>query len=58
MTQQDTSVLQLRQERLRANMHEDEPHKNVDLQRKLDERNRLLGEYKVRMYISLEIISI
>lgn len=30
----------------------------VDLQRKLDERNRLLGEYKVRMYISLEVISI
>ena len=29
----------------------------VDLQRKLEERNRLLGEYKVRMCISLEIIS-
>lgn len=30
----------------------------VDLQRKLDERNRLLGEYKVRMSISVEMISI
>lgn len=30
----------------------------VDLQRKLDERNRLLGEYKVRMRIGLEMISI
>lgn len=29
----------------------------MDLQRKLEERNRLLGEYKVRMCISLEIIS-
>lgn len=30
----------------------------VDLQRKLEERNRLLGEYKVRMCISLEMIPI
>lgn len=29
----------------------------VDLQKKLDERNRLLGEYKVRMNISLEMFS-
>ncbi|KAK7796603.1 hypothetical protein U0070_001843, partial [Myodes glareolus] len=49
LTQQDTSVLQLKQELLRANMDKDELHnQNVDLQRKLDERNRLLGEYKVR----------
>ncbi|XP_059563842.1 dixin isoform X5 [Myotis daubentonii] len=47
LTQQDTSVLQLKQELLRANMDKDELHnQNVDLQRKLDERNRLLGEYK------------
>ncbi|XP_019324707.1 dixin isoform X12 [Panthera pardus] len=49
LTQQDTSVLQLKQELLRANMDKDELHnQNVDLQRKLDERNRLLGDYKVR----------
>ncbi|KAF3823570.1 hypothetical protein GH733_007038 [Mirounga leonina] len=47
LTQQDTSVLQLKQELLRANMDKDELHnQNVDLQRKLDERNRLLGEYQ------------
>ncbi|KAB1254686.1 Dixin [Camelus dromedarius] len=47
LTQQDTSVLQLKQELLRANMDRDELHnQNVDLQRKLEERNRLLGEYK------------
>ncbi|XP_030189768.1 dixin isoform X6 [Lynx canadensis] len=47
LTQQDTSVLQLKQELLRANMDKDELHnQNVDLQRKLDERNRLLGDYK------------
>uniref|UniRef100_A0AC11ED58 DIX domain containing 1 n=1 Tax=Ovis aries TaxID=9940 RepID=A0AC11ED58_SHEEP len=47
LTQQDTSVLQLKQELLRANMDKDELHnQNVDLQRKLEERNRLLGEYK------------
>ncbi|KAF6103006.1 DIX domain containing 1 [Phyllostomus discolor] len=47
LTQQDTSVLQLKQELLRANMDKDELHnQNVDLQRKLDERNQLLGEYK------------
>lgn len=47
LTQQDTSVLQLKQELLRATMDRDELHnQNVDLQRKLDERNRILGEYK------------
>ncbi|MXQ90251.1 hypothetical protein E5288_WYG001965 [Bos mutus] len=47
LTQQDASVLQLKQELLRANMDKDELHnQNVDLQRKLEERNRLLGEYK------------
>uniref|UniRef100_A0A452RVZ8 DIX domain containing 1 n=1 Tax=Ursus americanus TaxID=9643 RepID=A0A452RVZ8_URSAM len=47
LTQQDTSVLQLKQELLRANMDKDELHnQNADLQRKLDERNRLLGECK------------
>ncbi|XP_055477958.1 dixin isoform X3 [Psammomys obesus] len=47
LTQQDTSVLQLKQELLRANMDKDELHnQNVDLQRKLEDRNRLLGEYK------------
>ncbi|XP_012932086.1 dixin isoform X4 [Heterocephalus glaber] len=47
LTQQDTSVLQLKQELLRATMDKDELHnQNVDLQRKLDERNRILGEYK------------
>ena len=30
----------------------------MDLQRKLDERNRLLGDYKVRTFMSLEMISI
>ncbi|XP_055278989.1 dixin isoform X3 [Moschus berezovskii] len=47
LTQQDASVLQLKQELLRANMDKDELHnQNVDLQRKLEDRNRLLGEYK------------
>lgn len=47
LTQRDTSVLQLRQELLRANVEEDELHnQNVDLQRKLDERNRLSGNIK------------
>uniref|UniRef100_A0ABI7Z664 DIX domain-containing protein n=1 Tax=Felis catus TaxID=9685 RepID=A0ABI7Z664_FELCA len=55
LTQQDTSVLQLKQELLRANMDKDELHnQNVDLQRKLDERNRLLGDYKVDLERELE----
>ncbi|KAM6043392.1 dixin isoform 3-T3 [Chlamydotis macqueenii] len=47
LIQQDASVLQLKQELLRANMDKEELHKqNVDLQRKVEERNRLLAEYK------------
>ncbi|XP_019366127.1 PREDICTED: dixin isoform X4 [Gavialis gangeticus] len=47
LAQQDASVLQLKQELLRANMDKEELHnQNVDLQRKVEERNRLLGEYK------------
>ncbi|XP_075298654.1 dixin isoform X3 [Opisthocomus hoazin] len=48
LIQQDASVLQLKQELLRANMDKEELHnQNVDLQRKVEERNRLLAEYKV-----------
>ncbi|XP_028666073.2 dixin-like isoform X3 [Erpetoichthys calabaricus] len=44
---QEAAVLQLKQELLRANMAHDELHsQNVDLLRKVEERNRLLGEYK------------
>ncbi|CAI9584292.1 unnamed protein product, partial [Staurois parvus] len=47
MAQQESSVLQLKQELLRANMDKDELHnQNVDLQRKLEERNQLIGDYK------------
>lgn len=47
LAQQDASVLQLKQELLRANMDKEELHnQNVDLQRKVEERNRLLAEYK------------
>ncbi|XP_029878401.1 dixin isoform X2 [Aquila chrysaetos chrysaetos] len=47
LIQQDASVLQLKQELLRANMDKEELHnQNVDLQRKVEERNRLLAEYK------------
>ncbi|XP_018421644.1 PREDICTED: dixin [Nanorana parkeri] len=47
MAQQESSVLQLKQELLRTNMDKDELHnQNVDLQRKLEERNQLNGEYK------------
>ncbi|XP_058865678.1 dixin-like isoform X5 [Acipenser ruthenus] len=47
MAQQESSILQLRQELLRAGMGQDElHHQNVDLQRKVEERNRLLGDYK------------
>ncbi|RLV86610.1 hypothetical protein DV515_00015877 [Chloebia gouldiae] len=47
LLQQDASVLQLKQELLRANMDKEELHnQNVDLQRKVEERNRLLAEYK------------
>ncbi|XP_068097049.1 dixin isoform X2 [Hyperolius riggenbachi] len=47
MAQQESSVLQLKQELLRANMDKDELHnQNLDLQRKMEERNQILGEYK------------
>ncbi|XP_043936946.1 dixin isoform X2 [Protopterus annectens] len=47
LTQQDSSVLQLKQELLRASMTKDELYnQNTELQRKVEERNRLLGEYK------------
>uniref|UniRef100_A0A8C3VDZ6 Dixin n=1 Tax=Catharus ustulatus TaxID=91951 RepID=A0A8C3VDZ6_CATUS len=47
LVQQDAAVLQLKQELLRANMDKEELHnQNVDLQRKVEERNRLLAEYK------------
>ncbi|NXI21084.1 DIXC1 protein, partial [Sterrhoptilus dennistouni] len=47
LIQQDASVLQLKQELLRASMDKEELHnQNVDLQRKVEERNRLLAEYK------------
>ncbi|NWV21845.1 DIXC1 protein, partial [Origma solitaria] len=47
LIQQDAAVLQLKQELLRANMDKEELHnQNADLQRKVDERNRLLAEYK------------
>ncbi|XP_069081098.1 dixin isoform X6 [Pleurodeles waltl] len=47
MAQQESSVLQLKQELLRANMDKDELRsQNIELQRKLEERSRLLGEYK------------
>ncbi|KAM5131809.1 dixin isoform 2-T2 [Mantella aurantiaca] len=47
MAQQESSVLQLKQELLRANMDKDELHnQNVDLQRKMEEKNQLIGEYK------------
>ncbi|KAM8795670.1 dixin isoform 2-T2 [Eudromia elegans] len=47
LAQQDASVLQLKQELLRANMDKEELHnQNIDLQRTVEERNRLLAEYK------------
>ncbi|KAJ6653989.1 hypothetical protein lerEdw1_007621 [Lerista edwardsae] len=47
LTQQDTLILQIKQELLRANMDKEELHsQNADLQRKVEERNRLLAEYK------------
>ncbi|XP_041090826.1 dixin isoform X2 [Polyodon spathula] len=47
MAHQESLVLQLRQELLRAGMGRDELHQhNVDLQRKVEERNTLLGQYK------------
>ncbi|XP_073458539.1 dixin isoform X1 [Aquarana catesbeiana] len=47
MAQQESAVLQLKQELLRANMDKDELHnQNVDLQRKMEERSQLIGDYK------------
>ncbi|XP_063799313.1 dixin isoform X3 [Pseudophryne corroboree] len=47
MAHHESSVLQLKQELLRTNMDKDELHnQNVDLQRKLEERSQLLGDYK------------
>ncbi|XP_073513227.1 dixin isoform X3 [Phyllobates terribilis] len=47
MAQQESNVLQLKQELLRTNMDKDELHnQSVDLQRKLEERNQIIAEYK------------
>uniref|UniRef100_A0A670ZGL4 DIX domain containing 1 n=1 Tax=Pseudonaja textilis TaxID=8673 RepID=A0A670ZGL4_PSETE len=47
LAQQDTVMLQIKPELLRANMEKEELHsQNADLQRKVEERNRLLAEYK------------
>ncbi|KAG8569345.1 hypothetical protein GDO81_014378 [Engystomops pustulosus] len=50
MAQQEGVVLQLKQELLRTNMDKDELHnQNVDLQRKLEERNQFIADYKKEM---------
>ncbi|XP_036443982.1 dixin-A isoform X2 [Colossoma macropomum] len=47
MALQEASVLQLKQELLRTSMNRDElAGQNAELQRKLEERSRLLSEYK------------
>uniref|UniRef100_A0AAR2K815 DIX domain containing 1 n=1 Tax=Pygocentrus nattereri TaxID=42514 RepID=A0AAR2K815_PYGNA len=47
MAVQEASVLQLKQELLRTSMNRDElAGQNAELQRKLEERSRLLSEYK------------
>uniref|UniRef100_A0A4W3IHA6 DIX domain containing 1a n=1 Tax=Callorhinchus milii TaxID=7868 RepID=A0A4W3IHA6_CALMI len=47
MVQQESSILQLKQELLRMSMAKDELFsQNLDLQRKIEERSRLLGEFK------------
>ncbi|XP_062867933.1 dixin-A isoform X2 [Trichomycterus rosablanca] len=47
MAMQETSVLQLKQELLRTSINRDElDGQNAELNRKLEERNRLLSEYK------------
>ncbi|XP_051895994.1 dixin-like isoform X2 [Pristis pectinata] len=47
MAQQESSILQLKQELLRASMAKDELlSENLDLQRKTEERNRIIGEFK------------
>ncbi|XP_051534348.1 dixin-A isoform X1 [Myxocyprinus asiaticus] len=50
MAVQEASVLQLKQELLRSNMTTDEmAGQNAELQRKLEERNKLLSEYKAKL---------
>uniref|UniRef100_A0A8C2JPM3 DIX domain containing 1a n=1 Tax=Cyprinus carpio TaxID=7962 RepID=A0A8C2JPM3_CYPCA len=52
MSVQEDSVLQLKQELLRSSMAREELEgQNVELERKLSERNRLLSEYKVGKFI-------
>nr|XP_060643180.1 dixin isoform X2 [Anolis sagrei ordinatus] len=47
LAQQEALILQIKQELLRANMDKEELHsQNVELQRKVEDRNRLLAEYK------------
>ncbi|XP_073791489.1 dixin isoform X3 [Danio rerio] len=47
MAVQESSVLQLKQELLRSSMAKDElAGQNIELQKKLEERSRLLSEYK------------
>ncbi|XP_033028278.1 dixin isoform X3 [Lacerta agilis] len=49
LAQQDALILQIKQELLRANMDKEELHsQNADLQRKVEERNRLLAEHKCK----------
>ncbi|XP_032905705.1 dixin isoform X1 [Amblyraja radiata] len=50
MAQQENSILQLKQELLRAGMAKDELlSENLDLKRKSEERNRMVGEFKREM---------
>uniref|UniRef100_A0A8C2GRP4 DIX domain containing 1a n=2 Tax=Cyprinus carpio TaxID=7962 RepID=A0A8C2GRP4_CYPCA len=52
MSVQEDSVLQLKQELLRSSMAREELEgQNVELERKLSERNRLLSEYKVSRFV-------
>ncbi|XP_059813930.1 dixin-like isoform X2 [Hypanus sabinus] len=47
VAQQENSILQLKQELLRASMAKDELlSENLDLQRKTEERNKVIGEFK------------
>nr|XP_020648744.1 dixin isoform X3 [Pogona vitticeps] len=49
LVQQDALILQIKQELLRANVDKEDLHsQNVDLQRKVEEKNRLLAEYKCK----------
>ncbi|XP_062894662.1 dixin-like isoform X1 [Mobula hypostoma] len=50
VAQQENSILQLKQELLRASMAKDELlSENLDLQRKTEERNKIIGEFKREM---------